>query len=240
MLVLNFVFNALLPLLQREEVNTLEEAIASAASLSGPCEKSIEPVLQQHNIQRQSYHGGAFIGNHVNHALKKAVREAITNAPLHVSNERCSILTDKASVVAKRYLTLFEQYAACREIFSLASAVTEDQAQQLERSVARFMSTVRREIVARKRGNITPKLHMLEGHAVVAVRRFGVGLGLLGEHGAESIHAHFNDLRRTFDSILDELKLFQTIVKQHCLRTLPKHLCQTPTPYRRQRAPKSA
>lgn len=36
---------------------------------------------------------------------------------------------------------------------------------------------------------ITPKLHMLEDHVIPFLTKWGVGLGFLGEHGAESIHA---------------------------------------------------
>ncbi len=50
---------------------------------------------------------------------------------------------------------------------------------------------------------VTPKLHMLEDHTIPFLKKWGVGLGFLGEHGAESIHARFNSLRRTFDKIPD-------------------------------------
>ena len=45
------------------------------------------------------------------------------------------------------------------------------------------MASVRQEIVARYRGAITPKLHLLEEHIVNQMRYFGSGLGLLGEQG---------------------------------------------------------
>ena len=44
---------------------------------------------------------------------------------------------------------------------------------------------------------VTPKLHMLEEHIVPWLKKWKVGFGLLGEQGAESIHAHFNSLKRT-------------------------------------------
>ena len=50
------------------------------------------------------------------------------------------------------------------------------------------MTTVRHEVVDRRRGNITPKLHLLESHVVSSMRRFRVGLGLLGEQGREGLH----------------------------------------------------
>ena len=45
---------------------------------------------------------------------------------------------------------------------------------------------------------VTPKLHMLEEHLVPWLQRWRVGFGLLGEQGAESIHARFNSLKRTY------------------------------------------
>ena len=78
------------------------------------------------------------------------------------------------------------------------------------------MSAARHGIVDRKLGNITPKLHLLERHVVAAqMRHFGTGLGLIGEHGAESIHAKLNLLAATFDAVPKELDLRAVIAKQH-------------------------
>ena len=72
------------------------------------------------------------------------------------------------------------------------------------------------EIVGdRKLGNITPKLHLLERHVVGQMRHFGTGLGLIGEYGAESIHAELNLLAATFDAVPRELDLLAVIAKQH-------------------------
>ncbi len=47
------------------------------------------------------------------------------------------------------------------------------------------------------RANFFPKLHMLEKHVVPWIKKWKVGFGLIGEQGAESIHAYFNQLKRT-------------------------------------------
>ncbi len=39
---------------------------------------------------------------------------------------------------------------------------------------------------------VTPKMHMLEKHVVDWLDEWQVGIGLMGEQGAESIHAYFN------------------------------------------------
>ena len=43
---------------------------------------------------------------------------------------------------------------------------------------------------------VIPKMHFLEEHTVHWLRKWGVGFGLMGEQGAESIHAYFNSLGR--------------------------------------------
>ena len=55
-------------------------------------------------------------------------------------------------------------------------------------NIARFMAYYRSQFPT---ATVTPKLHMLEEH-VPWIKRWGMGFGLLGEQGAESIHAYFN------------------------------------------------
>lgn len=49
--------------------------------------------------------------------------------------------------------------------------------------------------------SVTPKLHMVEDHIVPFIQQWGIGIGMLGEQGAESIHARFNQLERTYNII---------------------------------------
>ena len=53
------------------------------------------------------------------------------------------------------------------------------------------------------RATVLPKMHMLEEHVVPWLRRWKVGFGIMGEQGAESIHAYFNNLARTYKGIPD-------------------------------------
>ena len=62
-------------------------------------------------------------------------------------------------------------------------------------------------------------MHMVEDHAVQWARSTHVGFGLLGEQGAESIHAKFNNLARA--TAYCAIKGMQgTSVKMHTSRTL--------------------
>eukprot|EP00117_Sycon_ciliatum_P031026 scpid26618/ scgid24343/ E3 ubiquitin-protein ligase NRDP1; RING finger protein 41 len=207
----------------------------------GPCEASIEPVLQKNIIHRQAYHGGAFVGNHIHRALKPAVITAITEAPAIVIGDRCPALRNDAQVVSERYKSLFSQYAACRSSFSHCNKCGEEELQQLELSIASFLQKCRSEVVERGLGHITPKLHLLEEHTVPLMRRVHVGLGLLSEQGAEGIHAEFNLLEKRYGSIPGELERLHAVAEQHLVCTLPDVADQRPKVRSRQRtAPSQA
>ena len=211
-------------------MQALRESWSNARVKNGPCERSVEPVLQKNGIQRQSYHGCAFVGNHIHKALSQKVIGELTAAPKDVIAQRCPPLADEVDEVATRYSTLMTQYASCSSLFSTSSAVTTEQLATLDANIKVFMASARREIVARRLGNITPKLHLLEDHVVKCMRRFGVGLGLLGEQGGEGIHHEFNVLSATFLGIRQDLKRLKTVVHQHCVSTLPQHRLHLPTP----------
>ena len=68
---------------------------------------------------------------------------------------------------------------------------------------------------------ITPKLHLLEDHVVPWVQRWGVGAGLMGEQGAESIHSHINKLEGMYRTIPNHLKRLEYLVKEYNLETAP-------------------
>lgn len=60
--------------------------------------------------------------------------------------------------------------------------------------------------------------------------KFHVGLGLLGEQGVESIHAHFNALGRTYKSIPEEVVRLRQLVNDHLLHVAPEHVALAPEP----------
>jgi hypothetical protein len=74
---------------------------------------------------------------------------------------------------------------------------------------------------------------MLEDHVIPFLNKWGVGLGFLGEHGAESIHARFNSLRRTFAKIPDPTKRLHSIMKEHLLQVSPQMLQTQPVKMKR-------
>ena len=76
--------------------------------------------------------------------------------------------------------------------------------------------------------SVTPKLHVLEEHVQPWVKRWGVGFGILREQGAESIHAYFNSLRRTYSGIPDSFKRLRQIMVEHHLHVAPENTTARP------------
>ena len=75
---------------------------------------------------------------------------------------------------------------------------------------------------------VLPKMHMLEEHVVTWLRKWHVEFGLLGEQGVESIHAHFNRLKRTYASVPEEVDRLRTLMTEHLLHIAPEHVAATP------------
>ena len=208
-------------LLRRNEqdiVRQIEDV--SGKGLLGPCQKSSEPVLQANKIQRQVYHGRAFIGNHVHAAMKPTVVNALTQAPVTVVEERCPNLPQEAHTIAGRYRQLISGYAACSAIFSKSSSVSPEELSSLSVLIDDFLALCRKEIVERQLGHITvftPQLHLLEQHTLPLMTKLGVETGLLGEHGSESIQSTFNNYESDFENIHLSSQRLKTIADQHLL-----------------------
>lgn len=90
------------------------------------------------------------------------------------------------------------------------------------------MASCRREVMTRKLGNITPKLHLLEEHVVDSIEHFGMGFSLPGEQGMESIHAETNTLNVRFNAIPATLERRRTCAEQHLLAALPQSAALRP------------
>ena len=56
------------------------------------------------------------------------------------------------------------------------------------------------------------KMHILEEHAIPWAKSFRVGFGLLGEQGAESIHAKFTRFGLAYTAIADKVQHLLCIV----------------------------
>ena len=60
-----------------------------------------------------------------------------------------------------------------------------------------------------------------------------VGLGFLGEQGAESVHAQFNSIRKNYVNIPSRLKQLEAIMKEHFCQICPDNIVRQPLPEKR-------
>ncbi|XP_033104581.1 uncharacterized protein LOC117107132 isoform X1 [Anneissia japonica] len=80
---------------------------------------------------------------------------------------------------------------------------------------------------------ISPKLHMLEEHVIPQLKAWKFGLGLISEQGGESIHASFNQRKRTVAGMHDRLAQLTSMMRSHTLLTQPNILQKIAKPKRR-------
>lgn len=214
----------------KQEIKQCEEQLAAQAKVHGPCEASLDKVLQDNSICRQRYHGGSFIGNHVNRALQPRVIAALVAAPCTVVLQRSSpqAILDDATKISMRYSQLLTQFARCSNTYSSCKPLSAADIAKFSSDVAAFMKTARTEIVARKLGYVTPKLHLLEAHTADFLARFRIGLGLLAEQGGESLHAAFNDLHRTHNGISNSVERLRACMMAHLSSTIPQQVALAP------------
>ena len=211
------------------DVENLRKDIASAKVKHGPCASSFEPVLKLNRIERQVYHSGAFIGNHVHKALEPGVTRQIVSGPLAllhgllhppvVLGEREYMLLGHAMQLKDRYSNLFSSYVACRCIFSTCQVATGSLVRTLQDAITVVMHLVRREVTARHKKTVTPKLHLLEQHTVSCIQHFGVCLGVLGEQGGEAIHHKFNQLKASLQNMPEDVDRLRVLVDQYLTST---------------------
>ena len=60
----------------------------------------------------------------------------------------------------------------------------------------------------------TVKMHLLEHHVSEWVDMYNAGFGLMGEQGTEAIHNHFNQLYRTYPSMVNKVERLKCIMRE--------------------------
>lgn len=102
-----------------------------------------------------------------------------------------------------------------------------------EKKIKEFMKCYRESF---PNATVLPKMHILEEHIVPWLRKWRVGFGLMGEQGAESIHAYFNSLGRTYRGIPDRVDRLKHTMKEHLLHVAPANIAATLEVKRRKRS----
>ena len=87
---------------------------------------------------------------------------------------------------------------------------------------------------------VLPKMHILEDHVIPWMRRWHMGAGLMGEQGAESIHAHISKLETQYQGIVNPLDRLRYIVQEYNIKSAPGLNSLRPAPRKRKRSREEA
>ncbi|XP_022108664.1 uncharacterized protein LOC110988954 isoform X2 [Acanthaster planci] len=203
------------------------KALRDSAALKpgqGPLAGQLDITLQQFRVKRQAYDGKSFVGNHVHKCCKEENIELLTNALVTKTQQVCPSLVPSATSIAAKYAQLFRLFSTCHRMYNSSEVLEDSAIDALDQAVKEYLKFFRAEFPLE---TITPKMHILEEHVVPWIRKWHFGLGFHGEQGAESVHSHFNCLRRDVRGIRDEVDILKSVVRSHWTLTSPAHAPHT-------------
>lgn len=121
-------------------------------------------------------------------------------------------LTSTAEDISRRFTKVFTLFAACHNQYNSSMKFSDADIKTLgwfstnmyriewlvafyltETNIRDFMAFYRETF---PETTVLPKMHIMEVHIVPWLKQHRVGLGLMGEQGAESIHAAVNSIKR--------------------------------------------
>ena len=73
----------------------------------------------------------------------------------------------------------------------------------------------------------------MEDHVIPWLERWHIGAGLMGEQGAESIHAHLMKLERVYRDISNPVDRLKYIFNEQMLESAPSLVSLRPPPQKR-------
>ena len=198
----------------------LESKLKLPSKESGPLVDAHEKRLQKHGIKRQRYHGKSFVGNDCQTYLKEEVYTDILESMV----EKCKTLTgdpdiiEKAEAIAVKHKGAFATYSKVHNLISHSKYIPPSDLPKIQKAIDSFMDYQRKEFPT---SSIPVKYHVLEDHVIKWLERYPFGFGLLGEQGAESIHALVTRLSNNYRGIISGEKQQHLIVEDQHLKCAP-------------------
>ena len=64
--------------------------------------------------------------------------------------------------------------------------------------------------------------------------KWRVGCGMMGEQGAESLHAQFNTTERAYNNMRDRVQRLKVVLEAHHLRLMPANIAMEPPPIKKE------
>lgn len=167
-----------------------------------PVEAAIEDILTLYGIVRQVYHGQSLIGEHCHRLLHwhEIILEKITEVLKDATLRRVDTADDIDERIDEYIRHLRDLMGAMDYAFSVSAnqdhVATDEECDTFEQ-VCKFIGSKWRSFL---KLSCPPKLHMLESHMWVHLRRFR-NLGVFGEDPVERLHNTDNKYNRLFNNI---------------------------------------
>ena len=178
------------------------------------------------------------------HVLQPHNSETLCEAVIQVARSHAPNLVEDATAIARKFQQAFNLFSRCHLVYDSAKLLEDTVINELgnhkhqhvytcntdscfltEINIESFLNYYRDTFPA---ATVTPKLHMLEDHVVPFLRRWRVGFGFHGEQGAESLHAAFNKISRSYLAIPDRVQRLKCVLKEHHLQISPTLVAQEP------------
>ena len=132
---------------------------------SGPLSNNMEKTLQNHNIQRQKYHGKSFVGNDCHKYLSiwvySDICENIARKTMELTDN--ANIVQKAQHVSKRFRKLWQLYSAVHNKISHSKFIEDDNIPLIHQAITQYCEYFRQEFPDVR---FSLKQHLLEEHAM--------------------------------------------------------------------------
>lgn len=202
------------------KVNKKIRDLQDAESLDqhcGPVVNHLDCVLQTHKIQVQAYHSRSFVGNHCAKYTKvyPDICQGVIDKAVELSG--ADNIKRMAEKTCKKFKKLNHLYSLVHQSVAHSFPIPTDHMDDVIEKIDAYMLYYRNEFPNR----VLPKQHILENHVPTWISRWGVGMGLHGEQGGESVHAEFNQLQVSVRGIRNPLKQLMALMREHHTKTSP-------------------
>lgn len=194
--------------------NQVEDISEKIKMKKGGAVERFEEGLSKLGVDRQAFHGGVFIGNHI-YKMIRAEGPATVTACIESSDE----MQQKEKVLLQGILTSLGNIV---QLMGKARFLSEEEISKLCQSCS-ILGKQYEELMAIYKGDkeskfmtVTPKLHLLITHVPEFAQKYKT-VGIISEHGLESLHATLNGIGRRFACLRSMSKVMKAMVKEHQL-----------------------
>ncbi|GFR70919.1 amine oxidase [Elysia marginata] len=198
-------------------------------SYRGPVLKAIGVVLDQHNIVRQAFHGGSFIGNHCHRYITQKLYKQFTKTAIDTvaSNTQQDVLITKVIQLEQKYNKINDSFRAVHLAVSHSQPLTlPTDTEKAEEAIKVYMKNYREAFP----NKITPKHHILEKHCVNWMREHRFGMGFHGEQGGEMLHSTIAKIEHRARGLRHERTKMAFTMETSILQTTPELTGLVPQP----------